>query len=119
MHAGFVATSFKRIRTLFTTSVLDFFRYSNLEMKASAYQFFQLLRRVTMPFAPTEVVNFYQELRRLSRTWCWMKKLKWAGFGHKQANVMKPGLGELSVFCPACPQPGINIADDWRRDPRR
>ena len=119
MHAGFVATSFKRIRTLFTTSVLDFFRYSNLEMKASAYQFFQLLRRVTMPFAPTEVVNFYHELRRLSRTWCWMKKLKWAGFGHKQANVMKPGLGELSVFCPACPQPGINIADDWRRDPRR
>jgi len=119
MHAGFVPSSFKRVRTLFTTGVLDFFRYSNLEMKASAYQFFQLLRRVTMPFAPAEVVNFYHELRRLSRAWRWMKKLKWAGLGHKQADVMKPGLGELSVFCPACPQPGINITDNWRCDPRR
>jgi hypothetical protein len=119
MHAGFVPTSFKRIRTLFTISVLDLFRYSNLEMKASAYQFFQLLRRVTMPFAAADVVNFYHELRRLSRCWRWMKKLKWAGFGHKQADAMKPAPGELSPFCPACPQPGINIASNWMRDPRR
>jgi len=119
MHAGFVATSFKRIRTLFTISVLDFFRYSNLEMKASAYQFFQLLRRITIPFAPAEVVNFYHELRRLSRTWRWMKRLKWAGIGHKQTDAMKPALGELSVFCPACPQIGINVAANWLDDPRR
>lgn len=119
MYAGFVPTSFKRIRTLFTISVLDFFRYSNLEMKASAYQFFQLLRRVTMPMAPSEVVNFYHELRRLSRVWRWMKKLKWAGLGHKKADAMNPAKGELSVFCPACPQPGINLGDDWLHDPKR
>jgi len=72
-----------------------------------------------MPMAPAEVVNFYQALRRLSRTWRWMKKLKWAGFGHKQADAMTPAPGELSVFCPACPQPGINLAENWQSDPRR
>ena len=119
IHAGLMPTSFKRVRTLFTLAVLDQFRYSNLEMKASAYQFFQMLRRITSPMAPTNAVNFYHELRRLSRLWRWMKKLKWAGFGHKAADPMNVAPGELSIFCPACPQPGINLPDDWELDPNR
>jgi hypothetical protein len=66
IYAQLIPTSFTRIRTLFTTAVLDNFRYCNLEMKASAYQFFQLLRRITMPMNPSNVVNLYHELRRLS-----------------------------------------------------
>lgn len=119
MHAGLMPTSFRRVRTLFTLAVLDQFRYSNLEMKASAYQFFQMLRRITKPMAPTNTVNFYHELRRLSRLWRWMKKLKWAGFGHKVADPMNVEPGELGIFCPACPQSGINLPDDWELDPNR
>jgi hypothetical protein len=37
-------TSFQNIRTLFSAQVLDYFRLCNLEMKASAYQFYHLLR---------------------------------------------------------------------------
>jgi hypothetical protein len=119
MHAGFMPTSFKCVKTLFTLAVLDQFRYSNLEMKASAYQFFQMLRHITMPMSPASVVNFYHELRRLSRLWRWMKKLKWAGFGHKGADPMNVNPGELGIFCPACPQPGINLLDDWLMDENR
>jgi hypothetical protein len=119
IRAGLMPTSFKRVRTLFTLAVLDQFRYSNLEMKASAYQYFQMLRRITLPMAPTNAVNFYHELRRLSRLWRWMKKLKWAGFGQKAADPMKVTPGELSIFCPACLQPGINLPDDWELDPNR
>lgn len=118
MQAGYMTTSFKRIRTMFTTSVLDLFRYSNLEMKASAYQFFQLLCRLTSPMAPSDVVDFYHQLRRLSRVWRWMKKLKWAGHGHT-TNPRPPGLGELTTFCPACPQIGINVSENWEHDPNR
>ena len=113
IHSGFMPTSFKRVRTIFTLAVLDLFRYSNLEMKASAYQFFQMLRRVTMPMAPAQVVNFYHELRRLSHLWRWMKKLKWAGCGHKKGIGKSPDLG---IFCPACLQAGINLPDDWMND---
>jgi hypothetical protein len=119
MFGRLVPTSFSRIRTLFTADVLDQFRYANLEMKASAYQFFQMLRRNTSPMAPATVVNFYHELRRMSRLWRWMKRQKWAGYGHKTADPMKPEPGELVQFCPACPQDGINIPINWRNDTRR
>ncbi|KAG1721330.1 hypothetical protein EDB19DRAFT_1898348 [Suillus lakei] len=44
--------------------------------------------------------------------------MKWHGFGHRSDN---PNAGDLALFCPACPQPGINISlsgdeslDDWK-----
>lgn len=111
--------SFQRIRTLFSTQLLDHFRLANLELKASAYQFYQLLRRMTLPMAPSEVVDLYNEFRRMSRLWRWMKKLKWSGFGHHKRPVDDVKEGELANYCPACPQPGINIPADWKGDPNR
>lgn len=119
MSARLLPTSFKRIKTLFTAQLLDFFRLSNLELKASAYQFYQLLRRLTQPTAPAEVADLYREFRRMSRIWRWMKRLKWAGYGFPERNVAEVKKGELANFCPACPQPGINIPDNWRDDPAR
>ena len=112
-------TSFTRIRTLFTVQVLDHFRLCNLELKASAYQFYQLIRRITLPMRPAEVVNLYHELRRMSRLWRWMKRLKWAGYGHNQKDPLNPEPGSLANFCPACPQVGINIPENWKDDVNR
>ena len=115
--ARLIPTSFNRIQTLFTGQLLDYFRLSNLELKASAYQFYQLLRRITMPNSPAEVINLYNEFRRMSRLWRWMKRLKWNGFGHNGRNPIKDIVpGELANFCPTCPQPGINIPDDWKKE---
>lgn len=111
--------SFHRIRTLFSAQALDNFRLCNLELKASAYQYYQLLRRLTAPLAPGEVVNLYREFRRMSRIWRWMKKLKWAGYGTGVKPVEEVKSGELATYCLACPQPGINIPEDWKNDPAR
>lgn len=119
LAARLLPSSFKRIRTLFTAQLLDRFRLCNLELKASAYQFYQLLRRLTRPMAPADVPDLYREFRRMSRLWRWMKKLKWAGYGSRGRNVSDVQAGELTIFCPACPQRGINIADDWENDPAR
>ncbi|KAG2049647.1 hypothetical protein BDR06DRAFT_826378, partial [Suillus hirtellus] len=48
----------------------------------------------------------YRELLRVARQWHQLKLLKWNGFGHEQRD---PNDGELALFCPACPQPGINM----------
>jgi hypothetical protein len=32
--------------------------------------------------------------------------MKWHGFGHCSDD---PSMGELALFCLACPQPGINV----------
>ena len=114
-----VPTTFKRYRTLFTGGVLDDFRISNLECKVSAYQYYSKLRRLTSPAGPGNVPSFYHELLRLSRLWRWMKKLKWAGYGHRSVDPNSPKSGDLANFCPACPQPGINLASNWKDDPNR
>ena len=114
-----IPASFDRIRTIFTAQMLDYFRLCNLELKATAYQFNQLLRRITLPMAPSQVLNLYNELRRMSRLWRWMKRLKWNGFGHNGKDPMKVQLGELAIYCPTCPQPGINIPDNWKEDVNR
>ena len=111
--------SLKRIKTIFTAQVLDMYRLSNLKLKASAYQFYHLLRRLTQPMSPAEVVNLYREFRRMTRIWRWMKKLKWAGYAGSSKKVKDVGPGELAIFCPACPQSGINIPENWREDPAR
>lgn len=43
---------------------------------------------------------------RVARQWRQLKLLKWHGFGHDRED---PKDGELALFCPACPQPGINV----------
>lgn len=117
--ARLLPASFERIRTLFSAQLLDHFRLCNLELKATAYQFYHLLQRLTCPMDPTEVVDLYREFRRMSRIWRWMKRLKWAGYGNNDTKYTDVRDGELTVFCPACPQPGINIPENWKDDPAR
>ena len=119
MASGFVPASFQRIRTLFSTQLLDFFHLCNLEMKASAYQFYHLLCQLTAPQAPAEVIDLYNEFRRMSRLWRWMKKLKWAGYGHNGKNPRNVEPGELANYCLACPQPSVNLPEDWKQDGNR
>ena len=68
---------------------------------------------------PENVINLYREFRRMSRIWRWMKRLKWAGYGNNNMKASEVSPGELTVFCPACPQPGINIPDNWKEDKAR
>ena len=117
--SNLLPTSFTKIWTLFTVQVLDHFWLCNLELKASAYQFYQLIRHVTLLMRPAEVVNLYHKLRRMSRLWRWMKRLKWVGYGHNQRNPLNPEPGSLANFCLACPQVGINILEDWKDDVNR
>jgi hypothetical protein len=57
----------------------------------------------------------YRELMRISRQWRDLLVRKRFGFGHDIHRI--PGPGDLALFCPACPQPGINLPDEWERGP--
>ena len=59
--------------------------------------------------------NRYRELLRVSRQWRNLKEWKWFGFGHRKET---PGPAEMALFCPTCPQPGINLPETWQDDPR-
>lgn len=111
--------SFEKIQTLFSAQLLDHFRLCNLELKASAYHFYHLIQRLTNPMNPAEVVNLYREFRRMTRIWRWMKRLKWSGYGNNNKRSSEVKAGELTIFCPACPQPGINLPANWKEDSAR
>jgi hypothetical protein len=46
-----------------------------------------------------------------------MGRLQAYGTGDKKAEEVKSG--ELTTYCPACPQPGINLPTDWTEDAAR
>jgi hypothetical protein len=54
---------------------------------------------------------------RVSRAWRDIIARIQAGYGHDTGSPVEPG--DLAIFCPACPQPGINLPDDWKNDERR
>ncbi|KAG2058431.1 hypothetical protein BDR06DRAFT_980321 [Suillus hirtellus] len=97
--------SFTRPKTAFTFPVLDGFALDNLECGTSAMNYYNKLRRMTSSIFPHLVLDCYRELMRVARQWRQLKLLKWNGFGYERR---RPTSGELALFCPACPQPGIN-----------
>jgi len=40
-----------------------------------------------------------------------------AELGHEEEAELQPG--SLAIFCPACPQPGINLPKEWKQDPKK
>jgi hypothetical protein len=126
-HRLFPST-FYRPETAFTLDVLDYYGIDAMECKTSAQSFFQKLRRVTNNPFPDDVPvcssfifihiltnlrikmkDRYRELIRVSRQ---MRKLEVSKrFGEIYNPSSSPG--SLTVFCPSCPQPGINLPLDW------
>ncbi|KAL4073924.1 hypothetical protein J3A83DRAFT_4357851 [Scleroderma citrinum] len=80
--AGLFPATTKQPRTAFTFHVLDDFIRDN---------------RITSNGFPHLVPD---------RMWRLLKLLKWQGL-HTSPKGARPG--ELVLFCPACPQPGVNI----------
>jgi hypothetical protein len=55
--------------------------------------------------------NLYKQLLRASRQWRDIQGRMENGLGHEGGPS---GDGSMAVFCPACPQPGINLPEDWK-----
>ncbi|KAG2141447.1 uncharacterized protein EDB93DRAFT_1105726 [Suillus bovinus] len=105
-QAGLFPASFTRPKTAFTFSVLDDFLLDNLECGTSAMNYYSKIWRLTSSIFPLMVLDCYRELMRTARKWRQCKLYKWHGFAHKDGE---PKAGDLALFCPACPQPGINL----------
>ena len=54
---------------------------------------------------------------RVSRMWRDIVARIQMGYGHNTKEPVTPG--KMAIFCPACPQPGINLPDSWKNDERR
>ncbi|KAI6140385.1 hypothetical protein EDD17DRAFT_1770182 [Pisolithus thermaeus] len=109
LHQRLFPASISKPKTAFTF-VLDHFLIDALECKTSAMSFYQKLKRFTNNAFPER--DRYRELMRVSWLWRDLKHRKWFGFEHDAEK--DPGDGGLALFCPACPQPGLNLPADWK-----
>ena len=57
--------------------------------------------------------NLYKQLLKVSRQWRDLRNRMQSGLGHQQEDE-SPSDGSMAIFCPACPQPGINLPEDWK-----
>ncbi|KAG1759239.1 hypothetical protein EDD22DRAFT_981115 [Suillus occidentalis] len=112
LKARLFPASITRPQSAFTFDVLDNFLIDALECKTSAMSFYQKLRRFTNNAFPHKIPDRYRELMRVSRIWRDLMNRIRFGFGHETDR--SPGPGDLALYCPACPQPGINLPSSWK-----
>ncbi|KAI5998314.1 hypothetical protein EDC04DRAFT_2584947 [Pisolithus marmoratus] len=108
LRAGLFPVTMRGCRTSFTFHVLDDFLQDNVECGTSTMNYYSKIWRMTSSTFPHLVLDRYRELLRVSRAWRNLKLLKWKGFYLGSCN---PDCSGLVLFCPACPQPGINIPE--------
>ncbi|KAF8261346.1 hypothetical protein EI94DRAFT_1773456 [Lactarius quietus] len=109
--SGMFPSSFKQIETAFTFSALEEFLTDNLECKTMAQKYYSKLQGITNWMFPHTVPNLYRQLLRASRQWRDLRNRMESGLGHQDEDGID---GSMAIFCPACPQPGINLPDDWK-----
>ncbi|KAF4584651.1 hypothetical protein EYR38_001880 [Pleurotus pulmonarius] len=100
----FPATS-DRPSTAFTFEVLDELHLQRIECKTASSNFYNLLRRKTDFNSPLDIPDRSREIERASRCYrdlC--SRLKTGCWGDEDNAP-----GQQAIFCPACPQPGINV----------
>ncbi|KAF8841146.1 hypothetical protein BDN67DRAFT_980514 [Paxillus ammoniavirescens] len=113
-NVGLYPATQKSLRTTFTFQALDTFRLMNLECKVTAMSFNKYLRWITNPLLPNASPDRYMELLRVS--WQWRYLQNKLNFGFFNDGKTKPKDGDFTYFCAACPQPGINLAENWADD---
>lgn len=109
--------TYDRPETVFTFRVLEDFDLENLETKASAQRYYAKLRRLTSNAFPQSVPDRYREFMRIMREWRNLQQRMRAGVHYTRGPGATPAIapGGLALFCPACPQPGVNLPDDWQQ----
>ncbi|KAF9024541.1 hypothetical protein BDZ89DRAFT_954630 [Hymenopellis radicata] len=106
-------------RSATTFGLLRLFHTINTLGKLPAWDMWQALKTMTENRSGTPPVNRYKVLLRAIRQWRFLKLLKRAGRGHDPSGADGTAPGELALRCPACPHPGINLPENWRRQPRQ
>ncbi|KAH8077049.1 hypothetical protein BXZ70DRAFT_902489 [Cristinia sonorae] len=100
--------------TCTTFAALEHFHIHSLQAKSGVYDYYTALERLSNNDGITKVRDCYKVFNRSTRQWRHLKMLKRASRGHSPTGVLGTQPGELSVDCPACPWPDINLPEDWK-----
>ncbi|KAL0563618.1 hypothetical protein V5O48_018447, partial [Marasmius crinis-equi] len=104
-----------RISTVVTFQYLESLQIHTLTTKGSVYDFYRAIERLTDNRGLTVPKSRYRQLLRAIRQWRHLKLLMRAGKGQSDASKFddEPE-SSLTLKCPSCPHPGINLPVGWQ-----
>ncbi|KAI4517411.1 hypothetical protein K525DRAFT_210959 [Schizophyllum commune Loenen D] len=115
MRNGWWPGTSKSPQTCATLACLRQFHKLNTCSKISVYEYHRALERLTDNTGT--VVIHVREKRRVFGDIIYQYRhitsLERGGRGHVDNGVVTTQPGALALRCPACPQPGRNLPDDW------
>jgi hypothetical protein len=133
LRLNWFPTTAERPNTAITFDALEFFHLLTLQAKLTFYDFYEtLLKRIdnsglgqhpVSTLAEDESMlivllkDRYRECFRAFREWRHLKLLKRHGRGYFKNGIEATSAGSCAVECPACPQPGRNLPENWRECP--
>ncbi|KAF7300467.1 hypothetical protein HMN09_00930700 [Mycena chlorophos] len=115
LRAGLFPATPTNPRTAATIRVLRHFHLSFLESASGVFEYYTGLARQTDNTGLEKSRDRYDEFLRMTKEWRNLQMLKRAGRGHDPNGITATQPGECALLCPACPQPGKNLPDDWQR----
>ena len=117
LRRGFYPASQQIVKTCATFTLLDLLHKLALTSKASTYDFYRVLEKLSNNTGISVPKNRYRQLFRMIMQWRHLKLLKWGGHAHDPAGAAATRPGELALLCPSCPHPGINLPENWENAP--
>ncbi|KAI0057483.1 hypothetical protein BV25DRAFT_1812316 [Artomyces pyxidatus] len=117
LRAKWWPATIARPRTVITWRTMKMFHAMTVQGKMNAYDFWNGLVRITDGTGLFLPKNQYKDFIRSMRCFRNIRALKRAGRAHDPGGIEATSLGDLVVECPACPQPGRNLPQDWKDAP--
>ncbi|KIJ41615.1 hypothetical protein M422DRAFT_255228 [Sphaerobolus stellatus SS14] len=118
LRARFFPATLVEPRSAFTFSVLRHFHKMSNEAGSVAYGYIQTLQRLTNDVSQDEVPERYREFLNIIRFWTYLQTKKRSGQPQGIHQFLpKAHQHSIAMVCPACPQPGINMAPRWEEEP--
>ncbi|KZV71595.1 hypothetical protein PENSPDRAFT_605738 [Peniophora sp. CONT] len=123
LRAGFWPATTKQPATVFTLALMREFFHLTMQSQVNARDFIFSKCRMTNNAFKDQVDDRYREFLLSFRQYAFLRMLRWAGVAvPAQAGetgkkmVLSPA--SIAVLCPACPHPGINMAEKWQDAPK-
>ncbi|SJL18909.1 uncharacterized protein ARMOST_22511 [Armillaria ostoyae] len=104
-------------RSATTFQALDLFMACTLTGKMSAFDFYKAMTYLTDALGLDIPKNRYKPLLCMVREYRHLLLLLRAGKGNECDGASRVAPGELAMECPACPNPHVNLPEDWRDAP--
>ncbi|KDR67153.1 hypothetical protein GALMADRAFT_17014, partial [Galerina marginata CBS 339.88] len=113
LRRGLFPSSQESPRTCATFVLLKQLHTLSLTSKCATYDYYRMLEKLTSNRGADVPPSKYRQLLRMILQWRHLKMLKRGGRGHDKTGAGGTKEGELSIACPSCPHPGINLPDGW------